>query len=141
MALGEIYLQSNLRAVSNFLCILSMMLNKLSIIMIMEFLYYGTNMTTNNISLTNTNLPGIFASKWHTDYSDDKLHVLLVLVFIREINFDFEDNNATVPKAMKWSYIIQTLKWMTFIHKLYNEVLWWTLYLELKLSTYMLRCM
>lgn len=107
----------------------------------MEFLYYGTNMTTNNISLTNTNLPGIFASKWHTDYSDDKLHVLLVLVFIREINFDFEDNNATVPKAMKWSYIIQTLKWMTFIHKLYNKVLWWTLYLELKLSTYMLRCM
>lgn len=59
-----------------------------------------------NILLININLFGIFVLKWYIDYLDDKLYVLLVLVFIREINFDFEDNNVIVLKVMKWSYII-----------------------------------
>lgn len=72
----------------------------------MEFFYYGINMIINNILLININLFGIFVLKWYIDYLDDKLYVLLVLVFIREINFDFEDNNVIVLKVMKWSYII-----------------------------------
>lgn len=59
-----------------------------------------------NILLININLFGIFVLKWYIDYLDDKVYVLLVLVFIREINFDFEDNNVIVLKVMKWSYII-----------------------------------
>lgn len=59
-------------------------------------------MTTHNISLTNTNLPTVLLHQSDILIIQTiKYMYLLVLVFIREINFDFEDNNATVPKAMK----------------------------------------